>query len=316
MARQRMISDGFWKDPNLASLTTEQRTALVLFLTSEESNVIGIYRVIWRAVGAGMGWTHDQIVNAARDLQLKGCVVIHEETGWIWVKEWWKHNSLRGAFTGNVAKKAEQELKQVPEFWKQSVMDWLAENDYEGTCKALISPLQGAGGNPNPNPNPSSNPTTNQRMVVEIDDFVESAVWATPPTTSEAGFRRAVRQRIADGGPSPEDQRTLDAWRAWRGQQEAAAEEKERDAQRTKHDQKIRDAHHARLAAAMAFFDGLGEAKRGEVLAEFAEHLVAKQQSHVLNSLRRSGTENKMVQIALAEFVATAILCAAAEETA
>jgi len=160
------------------------------------------------------------------------------------------------------------------------------------------------------------NTTTPPPVVVEIDDFVESAVWATPPTTSEAGFRRAVRQRIGDGGPSPEDQRTLDSWRAWRGQQEAVAEEKERDAQRTKHDQKIRDAHHARLAAAMAFFDGLGETRRGEVLAEFTEHLVAKQQSHVLNSLRRSGTENKMVQIALAEFVATAILCAAAEETA
>lgn len=52
MARQRMVSDDFWVDPDLADLTTEQRTCLLLFLTCKESNVTGIYRVIWRAVGS------------------------------------------------------------------------------------------------------------------------------------------------------------------------------------------------------------------------------------------------------------------------
>lgn len=255
MARQRMMSDGYWKDPSLASLTTEQRTALVLFLTCEESNVIGIYRVIWRAVGAGMGWTHDQIINAARDLQSKDCIAIHEETGWIWVKEWWKHNSLRGAFTGNVAKKATKELSQVPEFWKQSVLDWLAENDYEGICKALISPLQGAGGNPNPNL--SSNPTTNQQMVVEIEDLVDAAVWASPGIKSESGFRRTVRARILSDGPNEEDKRALAAWRAQRACKDATREESEREDR----DRRAQgDQQRARFAEAEAYFEGLDEA--------------------------------------------------------
>lgn len=104
--RPRMVSDGFWDDPDLADITHEERCTLLLFLTCKQSNVIGVYRIIWRQVGAGAGWTQDQVLNAARNLKAKGCLDIDESTGWIWVKEWWKHNSLRGAFTGNVAKKA------------------------------------------------------------------------------------------------------------------------------------------------------------------------------------------------------------------
>lgn len=226
MARNRMVSDGFWKDADLASLTTEQRTALLLFLTAEESNIIGIYRVIWRAVGAGMGWTHDQILNAARDLQAKDCIAIHEETGWVWVKEWWKHNSLRGAFTGNVAIKAAKELKQVPEFWQQAVITWLTENDQEGACKPLISPLQGSGGNPNPTTSSIPNSTTTPNGgEVDIDELVEAAVWAALQVgeiKNEAGFRVKVRARIL-AAPNPEDMKSLCAWREAQAAQQAAA---------------------------------------------------------------------------------------------
>lgn len=151
---------------------------------------------------------------------------------------------------------------------------------------------------------------------MEIDDFVDSAVWATPPTTSEAGFRRKVRQRIESEGPSPEDRRTLDAWRTWRIRQEEAIQEKERDAQQAADDQKNRDSNHARFAVAEAFFDGLDEARRGEILANFAEYLAATAMHHVLSPFRRTGTHTKIVQVALAEFISTTILRADARETA
>lgn len=223
MARQRMVSDGFWKDADLASLTTEQRTALLLFLTASESNIIGVYRVIWRAVGAGMGWTHDQVLNAAKDLQAKDCVAIDEATGWVWVKEWWKHNSLRGAFTGNVAKPARIELSQVPEFWKKDVLLWIAKNDHEGACKPLLRDLQGAGGNHNPSP--SSISTTTGGEGVDIDDLVEAAVWAARQAgdiKNEAGFRVKVHARIL-ADPNSEDIKSLHAWREAQAAQRAAA---------------------------------------------------------------------------------------------
>lgn len=151
---------------------------------------------------------------------------------------------------------------------------------------------------------------------MEIDDLVESAVWATPPKTSEAGFRRKVRQRIESEGPSPEDRRTLDAWRTWRVRQEEAIQEKERDAQQEAHDQKVRDSNRARLAEAEAFFNGLDEAKRGEILTNFAEYSAAMQHHPVLSTFRRTGANSKIVQIALAEFISTTILHGEARETA
>ncbi|HEY3328119.1 MAG TPA: hypothetical protein VGK14_13275 [Novimethylophilus sp.] len=144
-----MINDSFWDDPDLSDYTVETRTALLLFLTCRDSNIIGVYRVNWRSIGAGIGWTKEQATNAARLVEELGGIVIDEETGWVWVKEWWKHNSLRGAFTGNVAKKALQELSIVPDTWKPEVLEWITSNDPEGACKGLISPLAGAGGNPN-----------------------------------------------------------------------------------------------------------------------------------------------------------------------
>lgn len=301
MGRQRMVSDGFWDDPDLADLTHEQRCTLLLFLTCKQSNVIGVYRIIWRQVGAGAGWTQDQTINAARSLQSNGCIEIDESTGWVWVKEWWKHNSLRGAFTGNVAKKALQELSQVPEFWKQAVLGWIADNDNEGACKSLISPLQGAGGNHTTSP--SSNPnTTTPQLVVEIDDFIEAAVWATPAITSESGFRRTVRDRIQSEGPNSEDRRSLDAWRAWRARQDAEREGKERDAQKLELERSQREELQVRYAKAEVFFGGLNEVSRAALLRKFGDHL-ADIQSPVLPTFKRSGISAKMVQFEFYKFI-------------
>jgi Arc/MetJ-type ribon-helix-helix transcriptional regulator len=220
-----MVSDRFWRDADLASLTTEQRTALLLFLTAEESNIIGVYRVIWRAVGAGMGWTHDQVLNAARDLQAKDCVAIDEVTGWIWVKEWWKHNSLRGAFTGNVAKPARIELSQVPEFWKKAILLWITENDKEGACKPLLRDSQGSGGNPTTNRN--LNPTTTElggELVADIDDLVEAALWASGSQVIKPGhYRAGIRKRLETSLPTLDDLATLSAWREAQSAQRTVA---------------------------------------------------------------------------------------------
>lgn len=151
--RQRTVSDFFWEDPDLAHLTSENRLTLLMLLTNGSSNIVGVYRVVWRVLGSGVGWTHEQTLQAAKDLQEKGVAEVDEATGWVWVKVWWKNNSLKGAFTGNVSKKAIIESRQVPEIWKERFIQWLFENDPEGATKGLVSSLVGAGGNPNPNLN-------------------------------------------------------------------------------------------------------------------------------------------------------------------
>jgi len=306
MARQRMVSDDFWVDPDLVDLTTEQRTCLLLFLTCKESNVIGIYRVIWRVVGSGMGWTHDQILNAARDLKRKNCVDIHEDSGWVWVKEWWKHNSLRGAFTGNVAKKAAQELTQVPDFWRVDVRNWLTENDSEGACKPLLSPLQGAAGNPNPTTSITPIPTTTNHLVVveDLEDLIEAGIWAEGLTSSirnEAGLRRKIRTRLMAEGPNAED---LHALRAWCAQRDRTANE------RVQHEREIastaarQEQRAAQAAEVSAYLQSLDEASHAALVEEFVTHL-ATVNGQAYQFYRRQGLKSKIVETAFLGFIAS-----------
>lgn len=309
MARQRMVSDDFWVDPDLADLTTEQRTCLLLFLTCKESNVIGIYRVIWRAVGSGMGWTHDQILNAARDLKRKNCVDINEDSGWVWVKEWWKHNSLRGAFTGNVAKKAAQELTQVPDFWGADVRVWLSANDSEGACKPLLSALQGTAGNPTtsiiPIPTPTTTLTTSDQQVVvaDLEELIEAAAWSASrvgPLRNEAGFRRRVRERLRQQGPNPED---ILAQRAYRSHQDSERDRLAREGTATA----AREQHEQQWAAqaeqASTYLATLAPDEHSALVSDFAQDLAARNPA-VFRHFRISGLKARIVEVELLKFVA------------
>lgn len=174
MSRQRVIDESFWDDPDLVEYTGEIRFFLVLLLTNRFSNIIGIYRVNWRSLGAPLGWTYEQTINTAALLEGLGGCRIDVGTGWIWVTEWWKHNSFRGALTGNVAKKARLELEAIPSFWTDEVIEWLKKYDLDGSCEALIRDLQGSykglgkpmqGSGATTNPNPTSINTTNPTVV-------------------------------------------------------------------------------------------------------------------------------------------------------
>lgn len=132
MSRMRTISDEFWSDPDLDSYTAEDRLALLLLLTCKSSSITGIYRLNWKVVGAGIGWTKEQILNSCKHLQELGGIEFDEASGWVWVKEWWKHNSLAGAFTGKLSAVASREISQAPDWWKRRVFDWLNLWDREG----------------------------------------------------------------------------------------------------------------------------------------------------------------------------------------
>lgn len=82
-----MISDRFWTDPKHSHYTTENLFTNVLFLTNSYSNIIGVYQVQWRSLGAGIGWTETQMLSAASDLEAKGGLAIDQVTGWVWVKK-------------------------------------------------------------------------------------------------------------------------------------------------------------------------------------------------------------------------------------
>lgn len=316
MGRSRMVNDAFWKDPDLTDLTAEQRLALLLFLTCEESCVIGVYRVMWRAVGAGAGWTEPQILNVSRDLQAKDFIELDEPSGWVWVKEWWKHNSLKGAFTGNVTKKALDDLRQVPVNWRRSVINWLHENDPDGALKGLTSPLEGAceslpssssGADSNPTLIPTSIATTTNPVgtgIEEIEDLIEAAVWhqrKTRPMTNEARFREVVKERIAKSGANSSDLRSLENWRSEISARDAR-EQLQLQEQQVHAEKLAKDA--ASYAVALAHFESLDADAKQSALGEFCAFL---EQSNrlLINLYKKDGLESKSVRTEFAKFLAT-----------
>lgn len=115
--RQRTISDSFWRDPEISDLSQEDKATLLYLLTSPSSNIIGVYQVVWRIAAAEMGWTAEQLVAVLRRLQSKG-LVDFTDTGWVWVKLWWKHNSAAGAFSPKLRAIAKKQWAAMPDNWQ------------------------------------------------------------------------------------------------------------------------------------------------------------------------------------------------------
>lgn len=114
--RQRTISDDFWRDPEICDLTQEDKATLLYLLTSPSSNIIGVYQVVWRIAAAEMGWTAEQLLGVVDRLQQRR-LVSYNETGWVWVRIWWKHNSAAGAFSPKLIKSAKKQIMAMPPDW-------------------------------------------------------------------------------------------------------------------------------------------------------------------------------------------------------
>jgi hypothetical protein len=317
-----MISDSFWNDPKLAHCTSENLFTNLLLLTSRDSNVIGVYRTMWRSIGAGIGWTEAQLLSAARDLAVKGIVVIDEPTGWVWVKNWWDHNSLRAAFLGNVARKARAELNQVPDHWRESIHQWIASYDEDGICMPLQSPFEGAskgppspiegsGGNPTPTPNPNLSSTTTNIVSeqpgggvedTDVEALVSAAVWASSKTRkieNEGAFRYAVKTRIQESGPSKEDMKTLAAWRSVQAAAKIRALTLQQSSNHVDELAQQLAREHERLATAFA---ALGATRQNEIILALDAHLATSSQgAHKL--MRKQGLKSPVVRAALMEFM-------------
>lgn len=121
--RQRTVSDFFWRDPALASLTQEDKATLLYLLTGPSSNITGVYQIVPRIAAAEMGWTAEQLVLVLERLDRAQLVRWRQDGGWVWVRIWWSHNKLPMALSPKHKANTINQLRGVP-------ADWLA--DYLG----------------------------------------------------------------------------------------------------------------------------------------------------------------------------------------
>lgn len=123
MSRQRTINDQIWRSNRLSGCTVEDRYALFYFLTSPFSNVIGAYEIVLRVAASEMGWDPDsQLMPVMRRLIDAGILDFDPQANYIWVKDWWDHNSAKMAVATTLRKKTLEQIEALPQGWRDAYL--------------------------------------------------------------------------------------------------------------------------------------------------------------------------------------------------
>lgn len=119
MGRQRTVDDAnFWRSPQVADLTQEDKATLLYLLTSPSSNIIGVYPIVARVSAAEMGWTVEQFLPVVRRLGNRELVWFDEQTSFVWVRTWWEHNSPQMALAVKLRGRTLTQIAAIPESWR------------------------------------------------------------------------------------------------------------------------------------------------------------------------------------------------------
>ncbi|AZY51392.1 hypothetical protein [Bordetella avium] len=124
MSRQRTINDQIWRSNRLSGCTVEVRYALFYFLTSPFSNVIGAYEVVLRVAASEMGWDPDsQLMPVMRRLIDAGILDFDPQANYIWIKDWWDHNSAKMAVATTLRKRTLEQIAALPRGWRDAYVN-------------------------------------------------------------------------------------------------------------------------------------------------------------------------------------------------
>jgi hypothetical protein len=143
MGRQRTINDAeFWRSPRIADRTQEDKVTLFYHLTSPYSNIIGVYAIVPRIAAAEMGWTAEQLFSVLQRLESVDLIQFDGSSGFIWVKNWWDHNSAKMAVASTLRMKTYAQIDNIPTAWRMDFLQDFLEHLPSGepdACGSKIS---------------------------------------------------------------------------------------------------------------------------------------------------------------------------------
>lgn len=123
MGRQRTINDAeFWRSPRIADRTQEDKATLLYLLTSPYSNIIGVFALVPRIVAAEMGWTAEQLLAILKRLGSVELVRFEDSSGFVWVRNWWDHNSAKMAVATTLREKTYSQIAAIPAAWRAELL--------------------------------------------------------------------------------------------------------------------------------------------------------------------------------------------------
>ena len=120
-----MINTRFWSDGFVVNLNPLDRYLFLYFLTNEHTNISGIYELPLRVIAFETGIEKDMIEKMLLRLEDK----IKYFDGWIYIKNFSKHQSDNAS----VKKGIEKALEQIPVEIMKKVAEWGQGVDRVGT---------------------------------------------------------------------------------------------------------------------------------------------------------------------------------------
>ena len=123
MGRQRTINDANWRSVKMSGRTVEDRYALLYFLTSPFSNIVGAYEFVISIAAPEMGWdSESQLKPVIKRLINQGFLECEQDYGFIWVRDWWDHNSAKMAVGPALRKKTIEQIWKIPSQWRHAYL--------------------------------------------------------------------------------------------------------------------------------------------------------------------------------------------------
>lgn len=141
MGRQRTINDANWRSVKMSGRTVEDRYALLYFLTSPFSNIVGAYEFVISIAAPEMGWdSESQLKPVIRRMINEGFLECTQDHGFIWVRDWWDHNSVKMAVGPALIKKTIEQIWKIPSQWRHAYLaDFLSRLDRTSKEFAALS---------------------------------------------------------------------------------------------------------------------------------------------------------------------------------
>ncbi len=153
-------------------------------------------------------------------LQEAGMIRFDQATGWLWVKVWWKHNSLAGAFSGKLTVRSVEQVSNVLVEWREEFVAWLKRHDSKKLLEKLVvlpEDPDGSGGKHDGAYDASSNAPSAGSVSNSIPNCISNP---TPPRSpggegEEEYLLVLVDATIAERKEINEPVLDRKAWTAW-----------------------------------------------------------------------------------------------------
>jgi len=113
MAKHRLINTKFWSDNYISELDPSEKLLFLYFISNPFTNICGIYEITVRQIALDTGFDKEMIFKILERFERDKKIFYFD--GWVWVKNFTKHQKA----CGNVQLGVEKALKDVP----PSIMD-------------------------------------------------------------------------------------------------------------------------------------------------------------------------------------------------